>query len=148
MSDSENNKADTEVEDNKAEGEVEGEVEGEIDVVARLALEKAVKKWVTLDDKIREIEYNLREMKKTRQQYEEEILKIDDDTCINITGGKLMKAVTVRKAPIQEKQIKEVISKTEQDPVKVRKLLDDVEVAREVKEKKSIKRLFDKAPKQ
>lgn len=122
------------------------ESEGE-EVVNRAALEKSVKKWVTLDDEIRDLEHNLREKKKVRQQHEEELLKIGDDFCINITGGKLTKTVTVRKAPIQEKQIKEVVSKTEKDPQKIKKMMEDVETTREVKQKTTIKRIFDKAPK-
>ena len=111
----------------------ETESEGD-EVVNRAAFGKSVKKWETLDDEIRDLEHNLREKKKVRQQHEEELLKIGDDFCINITGGKLTKTVTVRKAPIQEKQIKELVSKTEKDPQKIKKLLEDVETTREVKQ--------------
>jgi hypothetical protein len=117
------------------------------DRIDRIELEKTVKKWVKLDDDIRDIEHNLKEKKKLRQQYEEELLKIDDDFCINITGGKLTKSVLVRKAPIQEKLIKDAVAKTENDPQKIKKFMDDVEAARELKQKKSIKRIFDRAPK-
>lgn len=110
-------------------------------------LEKTVKEWVKLDDDIRELEDKIKEKKKLRQEYEEELLKIGDDFCINITGGQLTKTVTVRKAPIQEKQIKDVVSKTEKDPKKVKQLLEDMEQSREVKQKSTIKRVFKKTPK-
>lgn len=145
------NNKNNDIDDNKNdEGEdgEEGEEEGNYEYTEELT--KKVVAYVKYDDKIRELQAEIKNLNNQKKASEEEILKHLErlgETMINVTGGKLRINQYESKAGLKEDIIKEVLTEEGlKDPQIIEKIFDKIEVKRKNNSKiqRSLKRTFER----
>lgn len=107
-------------------------------------------KYLKFDDKIKEIEGSVRELRKKRDECEKIILKhlmeLKKDY-VSTSNGKLSLNTKETKGPVSKENIKTVLSKKINDTKIVEEILSEIENSRQVKTKTNIERNKDKPPK-
>ena len=103
--------------------------------------------YVKADDKLREIQNSMKDLRKVKKDTEEAILRHLErlgENMINITGGKLRKNQYESKEALKKEFIKEALSDKIKDVVAVEDLLEKMESKRKLKINVSIKRTFER----
>jgi hypothetical protein len=110
-----------------------------------------VKEWIKIDDKIRETNNMLKEMKVERKQLEEFVLKFIEDTdkemTINLSNGYMRRNVEHRKSAINKNLIYTTLMEIVKNEDKAMEMTETILDRREVKEIINIKRVIPKAKK-
>jgi len=107
-------------------------------------------RWVKLDDDLRKIRETVKEINDEKKQAEEYILSYLDNigqSEIAIDDGKLTKQVSKSQAPLKKENIQKAINDIVKDDNKSSIITDHILKSRETKEKISIKRVKERAPK-
>ena len=111
---------------------------------------KLVLSWVKLDDKIRSLNSELKDLKNEKSQFESHILdtmeKLNEDTVI-LTNGLLKKNVSQSKGALKEDTIQEAIQELTKDADKAYEMTQYIIQKRPVAEKISLKRNIKKIKK-
>jgi hypothetical protein len=90
---------------------------------------ESVTKYVRLDDLIREREGEVKELKNSRKPYETTVLnylKEHKESCVEITGGKLINNKSETVVPLKMDHIKEAVQEFVEDPAVVEKIMEKV----------------------
>lgn len=99
--------------------------------------------WVKIDDKIRVIGDELKELKNEKKQFEEYILgvmeKMEEDT-VTLSNGLLKRNVSQSKGSIKEELIQEAINEITKDADKAYEMTQYIIQKRPVSEKVALKR--------
>jgi hypothetical protein len=110
--------------------------------------QKLVKEWIRIDDKIRETNQLVKDMKIERKQIEEFVLKFIEDTdkdmTINLSKGYMKRSVEHRKGPINKNLIYTTLMDIIKDEKKVEDMTESILNKREVKEIINLKRIIPK----
>jgi hypothetical protein len=99
--------------------------------------------WVQLDDKIKTINSELKNMKDEKKQYEDFILDFMEkynENMITLSNGILKKNVSQTKQSINEEMINEAIEEFTKDPEQAYTITQKIIQKRQVNEKVSLKR--------
>lgn len=103
--------------------------------------------WVKLDDKIRLISNEIKDLKNEKKQYEEYILavmeKLEEDT-VNLSNGQLKRNISQTKGSLKEDIIQEAIQELTKDPDKAYEMTQFIIQKRPANEKISLKRTIQK----
>lgn len=103
--------------------------------------EKQVKTYVKSDDKIKELQKEIKELSQIKKVSEDAIMKHLErlgDTNINITGGKLILNKYDSKASFKEETVKEVLKKEINDDKKIDNIMTKIDEIRIENAKKQI----------
>jgi hypothetical protein len=103
--------------------------------------------WVHLDDKIKIINSELKNMKDEKKQYEDFILSFMEkynENMITLSNGILKKSVSQTKQSIKEEMIQEVIEEFTKDMEQAYSITQKIIQKREVNEKVTLKRQNNK----
>ena len=130
--------------------EVSDELEDEHQYEFTEELKKKVKDYVKNDDRIRELQTELKLLNNAKKSTETEILKHLErlgETNINITGGKLRINQNESKEGLKEDIIKEALSERIKDPSIIEFIFEKINEKRVAngKVQKSLKRTFERA---
>jgi hypothetical protein len=130
--------------------EVSDELEDEHQYEFTEELKKKVKDYVKNDDRIRELQTELKLLNNAKKSTETEILKHLErlgETNINITGGKLRINQYESKEGLKEDIIKEALSERIKDPTIIEFIFEKINEKRIAngKVQKSLKRTFERA---
>ena len=110
--------------------------------------QKLVKEWIKTDDKIRETNLMIKEMKLEKKQIEEFVLKFIEDTdkdmTINLNNGYMKRSVEHRKSAINRNLIYTTLNEILKDKNKAEEMTDTILEKREIKEIVSVKRVIPK----
>ena len=107
-------------------------------------------RWVKLDDDLRKIRETVKEINDEKKQAEEYILSYLDNigqSEIAITDGKLTKQVSKSQAPLKKENIQKALNDIVKDDNKAALMADHILKSRETKEKISLRRVKERAPK-
>lgn len=108
--------------------------------------QEMIKRWIKIDDEIRKINMELKELKEDKNQYEEYILKgieqINKEMTINIDNGAgiIRRNVKQSKGPLKKEMIQNVIMTVTKDQGQAVKLTEMIFDSRPMKESVSLKR--------
>jgi len=114
-----------------------------------MSFEDNIKKWVALDNQIKQINDKTKELKEQKNNVETNILSYVDSNNLNnatarITGGSL-KFVELRQvSPITLKFLNQCLSECIKNESQVKHIMDYIKDKREVKFSKDIKRYYEK----
>ena len=138
-----NDEQDNDEQDNDEEDDSEGEYEYTDE------FKKKVKDYVKNDDRIRELQTELKVLNNAKKAAEMEILKHLErlgESNVNITGGKLRINQYESKEGLKEDLIKEALSEKIKDPTIIQFIFDKINEKRVANGKiqKSIKRTFER----
>jgi hypothetical protein len=103
--------------------------------------------WVQLDDKIKAINSELKNMKDEKKQYEDFILSFMEkynENMITLSNGILKKNVSQTKQSINEEMINEVIEEFTKDVEQAYTITQKIIQKRQVNERVSLKRQINK----
>jgi hypothetical protein len=103
--------------------------------------------WVQLDDKIKTINSELKNMKDEKKQYEDFILSFMEkynENMITLSNGILKKNVSQTKQSINEEMINEAIEEFTKDVEQAYKITQKIIEKRQVNEKVTLKRQINK----
>lgn len=107
----------------------------------------AVKNWVALDDKLRDISKTAKDLRTTKKQLEDNILlfmeKYEHET-IDITDGKLKKSVSHTPKPIKEDLILNTLTEYIKDPAQAQIITELIKNKRGTTERVNLKRLSER----
>ena len=107
-----------------------------------------VKQWITLDDEIKQLQKVIKEKRKEKKAYTEnlvEVMKSNDIQCFDISDGKLMYTQNKVKSALSKKHlIKSLTEWFKDDPSKIGDLTKHILNSREEKIKENIKRKIKK----
>lgn len=124
---------------NKTDEEVSEENIEDIEKVFK----EMVINWVKIDDKIRVINDELKDLKSEKKQFEDYILgvmdKMDEDT-VTLSNGLLKKNVSQSKGSIKEELIQEAINEITKDADKAYEMTQYIIQKRPISEKIALKR--------
>jgi hypothetical protein len=112
-------------------------------------LKKMVVKWLKLDDKIKDLNKEVKDMKSEKSQMEDKILLFMDNNEqneIEVKNDKLEKKKSESKEPINEEYIKKCLIKSIDDVETVDKLTNIIINNREITEKYKLARKGQKKP--
>jgi hypothetical protein len=96
--------------------------------------EKQVKNYVIADDKIKELQKEIKELNQTKKTAEDAVMKHLErlgETNINITGGKLIVNKYGAKGGLKEDIIKEALTEKIKDPKIIESIFDKIQEKRE-----------------
>lgn len=109
----------------------------------------AVKNWVAIDDKLRDMNKIAKDLRSSKKQLEENILlfmeKYEHET-IDITDGKLKKSVSHTPKPIKEDLILNTLTEYIKDPAQAQIITELIKTKRGTIERINLKRLSDRKP--
>ena len=145
ISDSEDESKEENINKNTNKNEDSSDNEGEYELNDEF--KNKVIAYVKADDKLREIQNSMKDLRKVKKDTEEAILRHLErlgENMINITGGKLRKNQYESKEALKKEFIKEALSDKIKDVVAVEDLLEKMESKRKLKINVSIKRTFER----
>ena len=105
---------------------------------------KSIKNWVTIDDKIRKLSEEIKNLKNDKKEYEKLVLDELDkmqEKVISISDGKLRKNVTKSQAPLKKENIQKTIYDFTKDEKKTYEMIDQMMKSRQTVEKVNLKRI-------
>ena len=104
----------------------------------------SIKHWVQLDDKVRKLKDEMKELNDEKKDHEEVVLaelsKMDEQV-INISDGKLRRNVTKTQAPLKKEEIQKTIFEFTKDEQKTFDMIEKIMSSRQVTEKVNLKRV-------
>ena len=103
----------------------------------------SIKNWVTIDDKIKTLRNEIKELTTEKKQYEEVVIsELDkmEEKVISITDGKLHKSVSKTQEPLKKETIQKSILNFIKDETKTKELMENMMNSRKVVEKVNLKR--------
>lgn len=104
----------------------------------------SIKNWVTIDDKIRKLSEDIKNLKNDKKEYEKLVLDELDkmqEKVISISDGKIRKNITKSQAPLKKENIQKTIFDFTKDEKKTHDMIDDMMKSRQVVEKINLKRI-------
>lgn len=110
----------------------------------------SIKNWVTIDDKIKKLREEIKELTTEKKQYEEAVIsELDkmEEKVISITDGKLHKSVSKTQEPLKKDIIQKSILNFIKDETKTKELMENMMNSRKVVEKVNLKRTKNREPK-
>jgi hypothetical protein len=110
----------------------------------------SIKNWVTIDDKIKKLRDEIKELTTEKKQYEEVVIsELDkmEEKVISITDGKLHKSVSKTQEPLKKETIQKSILNFIKDETKTKELMENMMNSRKVVEKVNLKRTKNREPK-
>lgn len=131
-----------------SEEDIESEEEEEDDdeeiELANKKIAGHVQKWIGYDDKIREIQTLIKNLKVQKKKEEENIIKImnkyDVENTIKISDGKLIKNVSKTKGGLKPDIVESALTEFMKNPVQAKKVTEFIMDKRVVKEREYLKR--------
>lgn len=107
----------------------------------------SIKKWVELDDKMRKIKENLKELTSQKKDFEvvilEEFEKLDTPV-IAITDGKLRRNISKTQTPIKKDLIQKALLEYLKDETKTKEIIENMMKSRPIIERINLKRTKNK----
>ena len=107
----------------------------------------SVVNWVSIDDKIKELNSKIKELKEEKKEDEVviiEYLEKYNQDMIDITGGKLKKNVTKTQTPLKKDLISSALNELINDSHKAEEMTDFIFSKRQTKEKINLRRMKNK----
>jgi hypothetical protein len=104
----------------------------------------SIKHWVQIDDKIRKLKNELKELNDEKKTHEEIVLvelSNMDEQVINISDGKLRKNVTKTQSALKKDEIQKTIFEFTNDEQKTFNIIEKIMATRRVTEKVNLKRV-------
>ena len=104
---------------------------------------KNVKKWVEIDDTIRQIRAKSKELAQEKKDYEEYILNFlesVDEKSVGIADGKLTRSVSQCKAPLKKENVHKALVEITGDSNKALQMTDHIIKSRGTTERVNLKR--------
>jgi hypothetical protein len=112
---------------------------------------KNVKKWVEIDDTIREIRVKSKELAQEKKSYEEFILSFletVDEKSVGIGDGKLTRSVSQCKAPLKKENIHKALVEITGDNNKALEMTEHIIKSRGTTERVNLKRTRNRKQKE
>ena len=107
----------------------------------------SIKHWVHLDDKIKKLKDEIKELNNEKKEHEEfvldELSKMEEQV-INITNGKLRRNITKTQTPLKKEEIQKTIFEFTKDEQKTYDMIDKIMSSRQIKEKINLKRIINR----
>lgn len=107
----------------------------------------SIKHWVHLDDKIKKLKDEIKEINNEKKEHEEVVLdelsKMEEQV-INISNGKLRRNVTKMQTPLKKEEIQKTIFEFTKDEQKTFDMIEKIMSSRQVKEKVNLKRITNR----
>jgi hypothetical protein len=110
----------------------------------------SIKSWVGLDDKIRKLKEEIKELTNQKKEVETIVLtELDkmDEKVISITDGTLRKSVSKTQTPLKKENIRKTIFDYIKDEQKTREIIETMMKNRQIVEKINLKRIKSREPK-
>jgi hypothetical protein len=89
----------------------------------------SIKNWVQLDDKIRKLKDEIKELNNDKKEYEDIVLgeleKMDEQV-INISDGKLRRSITKTQTPLKKEEIQKTIFEFTKDEQKTFDMIEKI----------------------
>lgn len=108
---------------------------------------QSVVNWVSIDDKIKELNAKIKELKEEKKDDEtviiEYLAKYNQDM-IDITGGKLKKNVTKTQTPLKKDLISHALNELINDSTKAEEMTEFILSKRQTKERINLRRMKNK----
>tara|TARA_B100000902_G_C27273847_1_gene897787 strand:+ start:948 stop:1298 length:351 start_codon:yes stop_codon:yes gene_type:complete len=110
--------------------------------------ENDIKEWVSIDNKIKTINDELRTLRETRNDKTDKILQYVEtnslnNATVNITDGKLKFVASRQTTPLTLKHVEECLNKCIADEQQVKVVIDYIKNSRPVKVSQDIKRSYN-----
>ena len=102
-----------------------------------------IKHWVQIDDRVRKLKEEMKELNDEKKTYEETVLtelEKMDEHAINISDGKLRRNVTKTQSPLKKEEIQKTIFEFTKDEQKTFDMIEKIMASRQVTEKVNLKR--------
>lgn len=112
---------------------------------------KNVKRWVEIDDTIRELRAKTKEMTQEKKNYEEFILNFletVDEKSVGIADGKLTRSVSQCKAPLKKENIHKALVEITGDNNKALQMTEHIIKSRGTTERVNLKRTKNRKQKE
>ena len=112
---------------------------------------QAVKKYLEVDDKLREIKDRTKKLnteKKEKQEYIINYLTSIEESIIDVADGKLKKTITKSQAPLKKELIHKALTDLTGDSVKAQSMTETIINSRPTVERVNLKRTKNKAPRE
>lgn len=114
-----------------------------------MSFEDNIKKWVVIDNQLKQINDKTKELKEQKNEIETSILEYVDTNNLNnatarITGGSLKFVESRQVSPISLKFLNKCLSDCIKNETQVKYIMDYIKDKREVKFSKDIKRYYEK----
>jgi len=114
-----------------------------------MSFEDSIKRWVLLDNQIKQINDKTKELKEQKNNIESNILSYIEKNNLNnatakITGGSLKFVETKQTAPITLKFLHQCLSECIKNKEQVEYIVNYIKDKREIKYSKDIKRYYEK----
>jgi hypothetical protein len=110
----------------------------------------SIKKWVDLDDKMKKLKEDLKELTNQKKDFEvvilEEFEKLDTPV-VAITDGKLRRNISKTQTPIKKDLIQKALLDHLKDEIKTKEIIDNMMKSRPVIERINLKRTKNREPK-
>jgi len=107
----------------------------------------SIKHWVHLDDKMKKLKDEIKELNNEKKDHEEVVLdelsKMEEQV-INISNGKLRRNVTKTQTPLKKEEIQKTIFEFTKDEQKTYDMIEKIMSSRQVKEKINLKRIINR----
>jgi len=112
---------------------------------------QAVKKYLEVDDKLREIKDKTKKLnteKKEKQEFILNYLTSIEESIIDVADGKLKKTITKTQAPLKKELIHKALTDLTGDSVKAQSMTETIINSRPTIERINLKRTKNKAPRE
>jgi hypothetical protein len=112
---------------------------------------QAVKKYLEVDDKLREIKDKTKKLnteKKEKQEYIINYLTSIEESIIDVVDGKLKKTITKSQAPLKKELIHKALTDITGDSIKAQSMTETIINSRPTVERINLKRTKNKAPRE
>ena len=112
---------------------------------------QAVKKYLEVDDKLREIKDRTKKLnteKKEKQEYIINYLTSIEESIIDVADGKLKKTITKTQAPLKKELIHKALTDITGDSIKAQSMTETIINSRPTVERVNLKRTKNKVPKE
>jgi len=117
-----------------------------------MEIENAVKQWVSLDNKIKQLNEEVKSIREQKKEYEENILEFITENSTNnqtpvikISDGRLKYVETKQTAPLTLKFIEQCLNDKIPNANTVAQLMNYIKTQRETKSVPELKRYYAKA---
>jgi hypothetical protein len=104
----------------------------------------SIKNWVAIDDKIRKLSDEVKNLKNDKKEFEKIVLEELDkmeEKVISISDGKIRKNVTKTQAPLKKENIQKTIYDFTKDEKKTLEMIELMMKSRQTVEKVNLKRI-------
>lgn len=114
-----------------------------------MSFENNIKEWVTLDNKIKQLNENIKQLREQKNEYQYKIYTYIEDNnlehaTVQINDGKLRFNMLKQTAPLTLKFITDCLNEIIDSEEQVDKIIEHIKQRRNIKYIKDIKRLYNK----